>query len=108
MAGCHIEIPEVCGVDCAEEAPFRVSNSHDSSRKFLSGRTTVGRRGCVFSSAGGGHRATATIPANKELYQRQIEATDRQIDALVYEVYRMKKGAENDQRESQKTPPILH
>lgn len=24
---------------------------------------------------------------NKELYQRQIEATDRQIDALVYELY---------------------
>ena len=23
----------------------------------------------------------------KELYQRQIEATDRQIDALVYELY---------------------
>jgi len=32
-------------------------------------------------------RATATIPADKKLYQRQIEATDRQIDALVYELY---------------------
>ena len=31
--------------------------------------------------------ATASIPADKELYQRQIEATDRQIDALVYELY---------------------
>ena len=31
--------------------------------------------------------ATATIPADKQLYQRQIEATDRQIDALVYELY---------------------
>jgi len=31
--------------------------------------------------------AAATIPADKELYQRQIEATDRQIDALVYELY---------------------
>jgi hypothetical protein len=31
--------------------------------------------------------ATATIPADKELYQRQIEATDRQIDVLVYELY---------------------
>ena len=31
--------------------------------------------------------ATATIPADKELYQRQIEATDRQIDELVYELY---------------------
>jgi hypothetical protein len=29
----------------------------------------------------------ATIPADKQLYQRQIEATDRQIDALVYELY---------------------
>ena len=29
----------------------------------------------------------ATIPADKELYQRQIEATDRQIDALVYKLY---------------------
>jgi len=31
--------------------------------------------------------AAASIPADKELYQRQIEATDRQIDALVYELY---------------------
>jgi hypothetical protein len=29
----------------------------------------------------------ATIAADKELYQRQTEATDRQIDALVYELY---------------------
>jgi len=33
--------------------------------------------------------AAATIPADKELYQRQIEATDRQIDALVYELYEL-------------------
>ena len=31
--------------------------------------------------------AAATIPTDKKLYQRQIEATDRQIDALVYELY---------------------
>lgn len=31
--------------------------------------------------------AVATIPADKELYQRQIEAADCQIDALVYELY---------------------
>jgi hypothetical protein len=31
--------------------------------------------------------AAATIPADKTLYQRQIEATDRQIDALVYKLY---------------------
>ena len=31
--------------------------------------------------------SAATIPADKQLYQRQIEATDRQIDALVYELY---------------------
>jgi hypothetical protein len=31
--------------------------------------------------------AAATIPADKELYQRQIEATDRQIDGLVYGLY---------------------
>ena len=31
--------------------------------------------------------AAASIPADKDLYQRQIEATDRQIDALVYELY---------------------
>ena len=30
--------------------------------------------------------AAATIPADKELYQRQIEATDGQMDGLVYEV----------------------
>jgi len=31
--------------------------------------------------------AAATVPADKQLYQRQIEVTDRQIDALVYELY---------------------
>jgi len=31
--------------------------------------------------------AAASIPADKTLYQRQIETTDRQIDALVYELY---------------------
>jgi hypothetical protein len=31
--------------------------------------------------------AAATIPAAKTLYERQIEATDRQIDGLVYELY---------------------
>jgi hypothetical protein len=30
---------------------------------------------------------TATVPADKKLYQRQIETTDRQIDTLVYELY---------------------
>jgi len=30
--------------------------------------------------------AAAAIPADKDLYQRQIEAADRQIDALVYEL----------------------
>ena len=33
--------------------------------------------------------AAATIPADKALYQRQIEATDREIDALVYELYEL-------------------
>jgi hypothetical protein len=32
-------------------------------------------------------RSWSAISADKELYQRQIEATDRQIDALVYELY---------------------
>ena len=36
--------------------------------------------------------AAATIPADKELCQRQIEATDRQIDALVYELYGLTEG----------------
>ncbi len=31
--------------------------------------------------------AAAAIPADKQLYQRQVKATDRQIDALVYELY---------------------
>ena len=31
--------------------------------------------------------AAATIPADKELIQRQVEATDQQIDELVYELY---------------------
>jgi len=29
----------------------------------------------------------ATIPADKKLYQRQVEATDEEIDALVYDLY---------------------
>ena len=32
-------------------------------------------------------KLAATISADKEFYQQQIEATDRQIDALVYELY---------------------
>ncbi|TEU15786.1 MAG: hypothetical protein E3J21_12250 [Anaerolineales bacterium] len=32
------------------------------------------------------------VPADRELYQRQIEATDRQIDALVYELYGLTEG----------------
>jgi hypothetical protein len=31
--------------------------------------------------------AAATIPGDKKLYQRQIEAADAEIDALVYELY---------------------
>jgi len=31
--------------------------------------------------------AAARTPHDKTLLQRQIEATDRQIDALVYELY---------------------
>jgi len=31
--------------------------------------------------------AAATTPADKDLYQRQIDATDAEIDALVYELY---------------------
>ena len=34
----------------------------------------------------------ATISADRDLYQRQIEATDRQIDALVYELYGLAEG----------------
>jgi len=33
------------------------------------------------------HKAAARTQAEQDLYQRQIEATDRQIDALVYELY---------------------
>jgi hypothetical protein len=36
--------------------------------------------------------AAATIPADKTLYQRQIAATDRQIDVLVYELYELSEG----------------
>ena len=31
----------------------------------------------------------AAIPADKELYRRQIETTDQQIDALVCELYEL-------------------
>ena len=42
--------------------------------------------------------AAATIPADKQLYRRQIEAADRQIDALVYELYGLmeQSGEERD------------
>jgi hypothetical protein len=33
------------------------------------------------------HKTAAKTQAEQELYQRQIEETDRQIDALVYELY---------------------
>jgi hypothetical protein len=36
--------------------------------------------------------AGATVPTDKQLYQRQIEATDRQIDVLVYELYGLTEG----------------
>jgi hypothetical protein len=32
-------------------------------------------------------QTTVSIPADKELYRRQIATTDRQIDALAYELY---------------------
>jgi len=34
----------------------------------------------------------ASIPADKKLFQRQIEATDAEIDALVYELYGLTEG----------------
>lgn len=33
------------------------------------------------------HKAAAPTQSEQELFQRQIEATDRQIDALVYRLY---------------------
>ena len=36
------------------------------------------------------------LPADKEFYRRPIEATDRQIDALVYELYGLVSGACGD------------
>jgi hypothetical protein len=33
--------------------------------------------------------ADASIPADRDLYQRQIEATDQRIDELVYELYEL-------------------
>jgi hypothetical protein len=35
--------------------------------------------------------AAASIPADRTLYQRQIDATDREIDGLVYELYGLTK-----------------
>ena len=35
------------------------------------------------------YRANAKTPTAKELLQRQIDATDRQIDGLVYELYEL-------------------
>ncbi len=36
--------------------------------------------------------AAATISADRELYQRRIKATDRQIDQLVYGLYGLTEG----------------
>ena len=33
--------------------------------------------------------AAANVPAEKSLYERQIEATDHQNDRLVYELYEL-------------------
>jgi hypothetical protein len=44
--------------------------------------------------------AAAAVPADKTLYQRQIEATDRQIDALVYELYGLTEEEMNTVEES--------
>jgi type II restriction/modification system DNA methylase subunit YeeA len=33
------------------------------------------------------HRRSARTPQEKEMIQREIESTDRAIDALVYELY---------------------
>jgi hypothetical protein len=46
-------------------------------------RWRSGSRRATVEEAG----AAATAPADKKLYQRQIEATDQEIDALVYELY---------------------
>ena len=35
------------------------------------------------------HKAAAQTQPEQELLQRQIEVTDRQIDALVYELYEL-------------------
>ena len=32
-------------------------------------------------------RRATSVPADKNLYRRQVEATDEEIDALVYELY---------------------
>jgi hypothetical protein len=34
--------------------------------------------------------AAVTVPPDEQLYQHLIEATDRQIDRLVYELYGLK------------------
>jgi len=70
---------------CVNEGPFRIAARviRDSSGEcYYKAVTLVGR-------SFGLHRklTTASIPADKKLYQRQIETTDRQIDALVYELY---------------------
>ena len=36
--------------------------------------------------------ASARASADREMYQRQIEATDREIDQLVYELYGLTEG----------------
>ncbi len=42
---------------------------------------------CVPMRSAGTRRATAKTPQDQTMLQRQIDATDRQIDRLVYELY---------------------
>jgi hypothetical protein len=69
-------------------APFR-GGWLSANRQFLSQLPIHDKMVALVERMLALHRklAAATVPHGKELYQRQIEATDRQIDALVYELY---------------------
>jgi hypothetical protein len=62
---------------CPNSAPANPANEPEGAEQNFTGAASPPEK----------DRSAATMPADKNLYQRQIEATDAEIDALVYELY---------------------
>jgi hypothetical protein len=67
-----------------EQLPIRTINFADATDKALHDKMVQLVESMLALHK---HKAVAKTQADQELYQRQIEATDHEIDALVYELY---------------------